>query len=40
MEMLLDTSRIIDEEACDDGQDSSNDAVDSENLKALNLPTC
>jgi len=39
MEMLLDTSRIIDEEACDDGQDPSNDAVDSEILKVPNLPT-
>jgi CRP-like cAMP-binding protein len=37
MEMLLDTSRILDEEACDDGQDSPNDAVDSENLNVPNL---
>jgi CRP-like cAMP-binding protein len=39
MEMLLDTSRIIDEEACDEGEDSPNDAVDSEILKVPDLPT-
>jgi CRP-like cAMP-binding protein len=39
MEILLDTSRIIDEEACDEGEGSPNDAVGSENIEVPDLPT-